>query len=848
MCTPLNDKMKKLIISIFLLYSLGLYSQQENPNPVLRSLEAYKTLNAIKIDGVLDEADWSKAQLANGFTQRSPDPGAPATYDTEVKVIYDNEAIYLGALIKDNLDSMSTQMTERDGLSNADWFGMIFCPYQDGINGVGFIITTQGVQFDTKYSSNGEDANWDAVWDGEVSLVDEGWLVEMKIPYAALRFPDSDIQTWDINFVRRINRKQETTFWYPIDQQINGFLNQTGQLTGVRDIKSPIRLSATPFIAGYAQNYKEGNAATNPQSDWGKSFNAGMDIKYGLSDAFTLDMTLIPDFGEAQSDNQVLNLSPFEVEFNENRQFFTEGTELFNKGGLFYSRRAGGSPLYSADEFLSEGEQVFNEPQNTQLLNATKISGRTKKGTGLGFFNAVASKTMATVGTEDNKREIEISPLTNYNVMVVDQNLKNNSFVSVINTNVTRIGDDYDANVSGLVFDLKNKEQSYSIEGGVGVSQQFFSNKDRYTGHIDNLSFITDSEKNRLKQKEKEILRGHILGLGVNKISGKFGAGIDYSEESHTLDINDLGFQRVPNSRELEFSAAYREFSPFGKFNAMGGGIDVEFEWLYNPSAYASTRIEAWTFATTNSFWDFNIWGFGQPGVEYEYYEPRRPGRFLVKPPKWITGFNANTDTRKDYFFFMNGFIGGALDLWDGNWAGIGGGISYNITDRLSTRIGTEIRYDDNDVGFVANAGIDDEDIIMGQRRIESVENSMRAVYTFNKNMSLNFRLRHFWTYVEYSGFFFLSEDGFLNETNYSEEHDLSFNSFNIDLVYRWRFAPGSDIFLIWKNSISDFSDTADVIQTNYSSSVGQLSDFPETNLVSLKLIYFLDYASLVSS
>ena len=837
--------MKKTIIAIFTVISLGMFGQEEQKPRPSRSLKAFNTTNPVKIDGVLNETDWSKAQMTNGFTTRNPNPGNPASNDSEVKVMFDNEAIYLGALVKDDRDSMSMQMTERDGLSNADCFGIILCPYQDGFNGLGFITTTQGVQFDTKYSAFAEDVNWDAVWDSEVTLVDEGWIVEMKIPYSALRFPDTNVQTWDINFFRRTIRNQESSFWYPVDPQINGFLNQTGQLVGITNIKSPVRLSATPFVAGYYDHSKEGNLVNNPQSSSRRSFNAGMDIKYGLSDAFTLDMTLIPDFGEAQTDNQVLNLSPFEVEFDENRQFFTEGTELFNKGGLFYSRRAGGRPLHNAEEFLNDNEEVFSSPVNTQLINATKVSGRTKGGTGLGFFNAVAGKAFATVGTENSKREVEISPLTNYNVMVVDQNLKNNSFVSLVNTNVTRIGDDYDANVTGTIFDLKNKEQTYSIEGGIAVSQQYFSDQTRFDNHVDDLSFITETEKDRLKGKETDVLLGHIFNLGVNKISGKFGAGIEYSEESHTLDINDLGFQQVPNSRELELGVSYQELQPFGKFNSMGGGLDVEVEWLYNPSAYSTTVISGWGFANTKSFWDLNIWGFIQPGVEYEYFEPRTPGRFLIKPPKGITGFNINTDRRKDYYFFLNGFGGGTLDLWDGHWAGIGGGIFYSITDRISIQLDTDKGYDEHDVGFVSNQGINNEKIILGQRRINNMQVQGSGIYTFNKNMSLNIRLRHFWAHVNYNGFFELDQDGFLNETNYNEDHDFSLNFFNIDMVYRWRFAPGSDLFFIWKNAIADDQD---VLQTSYRQAVGRLDDFTENNSISLKLVYFLDYASLISS
>ena len=186
-------------------------------------------------------------------------------------------------------------------------------------------------------------------------------------------------------------------FWSEIDPQENGFLNQSGYLKGVKDVVSPIRLQATPFIAVYGEHYKDKNA--DQVNSYGHSFNGGMDIKYGINDAFTLDMTLIPDFGEAQSDNQVLNLSPFEVRFDENRQFFTEGTELFNKGNLFYSRRIGGRPINASKAYanLDDGETVINNPISTQLINASKVSGRTKGGLGLGVFNAVSARTFATI-------------------------------------------------------------------------------------------------------------------------------------------------------------------------------------------------------------------------------------------------------------------------------------------------------------------------------------------------------------------------------------------------------------------------------------------------------------------
>ena len=202
-----------------------------------------------------------------------------------------------------------------------------------------------------------------------------------------------------------------------------------------------------------------------------------MDVKYGINEAFTLDMTLIPDFGQVQSDNKVLNLTPFEVKYNENRPFFTEGTELFNKGNLFYSRRVGGQPLHYGDveNQISSNEEVVKNPVESKLINATKISGRTKSGLGIGFFNALTKPMYAEVEDNNgNKREIETNPLTNYNIVVLDQTLKNNSSISAINTNVTRSGSDYDANVTAGLFNFNNKKNTYNWYGKFALSQLIY--------------------------------------------------------------------------------------------------------------------------------------------------------------------------------------------------------------------------------------------------------------------------------------------------------------------------------------------------------------------------------------
>ncbi|MBK7182455.1 MAG: hypothetical protein IPH89_05700 [Bacteroidetes bacterium] len=246
-----------------------------------------------------------------------------------------------------------------------------------------------------------------------------------------------------------------------VKPQVSALVNQFGDITGIENIKSPLRLSITPYVSAYLENYPYNQIGKSNNS---YSFNGGMDIKYGINESFTLDMTLVPDFGQVQSDNQVLNLSPFEVQFNENRQFFTEGTELFNRAGLFYSRRIGGQPLnyYNAYNQLNEGEYLKENPASSQLINATKVSGRTKKNLGIGIFNSTSKPMFATISDSLGNTQKETRPLSNY-TYCFRSSIKNNSYISLINTNVTRNGGDYDANVTGTNFDLLTKKTNMPL-------------------------------------------------------------------------------------------------------------------------------------------------------------------------------------------------------------------------------------------------------------------------------------------------------------------------------------------------------------------------------------------------
>ncbi|GAB4247304.1 MAG: hypothetical protein Kow0027_08960 [Saprospiraceae bacterium] len=791
-------------------------------------MEAFRIESQVKIDGKLDDDCWQGVTAASGFVQNMPNPGASPTFPTEVLVAYDDVALYIAARLYDtHPDSIFTEMSERDRFANTDWFGVFIDAYRDGNNGYGFAVTPTGIQKDLKFSANSGggdfggivnagDSNWDAVWDAATAITPEGWVVEMKIPYSAIRFPNGEEQQWGINFAREVRRLREVSYWNEVDPNIQGYLNQSGLIRGISNIKSPVRLSATPFFSAYAENYYDKNGS--PRSSWGRSFNGGMDIKYGINDAFTLDMTLVPDFGQVRSDNEVLNLSPFEVRFDENRQFFTEGTELFNKGGLFYSRRVGGRPLHYGDVYdeLADNEEVESNPAEAQLINATKVSGRTSKGLGIGVFNAIAAREHATiVNTETGeKRSYQTSPLTNYNILVFDQNLPNNSYFSLINTNVWREGADYEANVTGTRFQFRNKAQSYAFDGKAVLTQKY---------HPDNTDL------------------GHSYFAGIRKTSGIIQWNVGYNVESYNYDPNDLGFIFSPNERSLRGGASYNINEPFGKFHEAHFSLDAGYQRLQKPDVFVSAGFGLDTWLVTATRIGFGVFTWIEPAGEDDYFEPRTGdfSRFYHVPASWNIGGFISTDYRKKLAMDCN------LNFRNFNEDGryrfnVEASPRYRVNDRLSFRLSLNSSNSFNDVGYVSTRS--NGDIIFGRRQNITFSTVLNTSYIFTNRMSFSLRVRHYWSKAEYESFHQLTESGSLAPTDYNEFSDSSFDAFTVDAVYRWRFAPGSDIFIVWKNNTSSFDYEEDQVIYNYRKGLSRLTDFPQNNSLSVKVIYFLDY------
>ena len=778
-----------------------------------------------KIDGLIVEEVWQKAAIASDFKQNTPHPDQPPTKKTEVKLVYDNEAIYIAARMYDNPDSIFNYLTERDEVGNADFFFVAFNNYRDGINGEGFIVMPSGVQLDTKYTADGESIDWDAVWESATHLDDLGWTVEMKIPFSALRFPEVEKQTWWINFGREIRRNRERSYWSNVSPTVDGFLTQSGVLQGIENIKSPTRL----FFFPYASSYVEHNSANGGSDSY--SFNAGMDIKYGLNDAFTLDMTLIPDFGQARFDNQVLNLSQFEVQFNENRQFFTEGVELFNKAGLFYSRRIGGTPYryFQLESALDSTDEIVDNPPQGQLLNATKISGRNKNGLGIGFFNALENKEEAEIKNTETgeKRRFTTNPLTNYNVIVLDQVLRSNSFLTFTNTNVTREGEARDANVSKLDLKLADKKIRYAVLGD--YAQSFVFNENNTTSS------------------------GHKWSAGVEKISGNFLFGVNREVISDEYNPNDLGFQTINNiTRDYAFGQ-FVNYKP-KNFNFWRHTFDAVYERLYKPSEFVNLASTWSTVYGMKSFHAFGLNAGVEPINTNDFFETRSFEQYYKYPKNfWYGGFFSSDYSRvfagdirlqhrvfdEENRFYNRVFLSVRLQPNDR---------IFFVTDYTKEKSNNEIGY-----AGTSNLFASPDSILLGRRDIDVHVSAIRASYIFNNKMALKLDLRHYWSTATYDKLYDLNPDnGDLIDIGNEradvaeiQSNNRSFNAFNIDLGFSWRFAPGSDINVVWKNIISY---SGDPMERNYFRDLDQTLAAPQINNLSIKVLYFIDYLSLKRS
>ncbi|TPE43734.1 DUF5916 domain-containing protein [Pontibacter mangrovi] len=794
-----------------------------------KTTKALRTQATPVLDGYLEPEVWQQVKPARNFYRYDPLNGKPSSQETEVYMLYDNEAVYIGAILHDTApDSVLTQLGGRDsGENNSDMFGVYLDTYHDKQNAFAFLVSAAGVQTDIKHSQSGEDWNWDAVWESSVRTHAEGWTVEMRIPYSAIRFPEAEVQTWGVNFMRVIRRNREKSFWSHVDNSESGLINQEGRVIGIEGVKAPVRLQFMPYVSGYVNHYPSQDGESDAK-DFSHSINGGMDVKYGINDAFTLDVTLIPDFGQTQSDNQVLNLGPFEVRYSENRQFFTEGTELFNKAGLFYSRRIGARPVGYADveEQLEEGEEITRNPTVTQLLNAAKVSGRTRRGLGIGLFNAFTGNSYATVQDSlGQSREVLTDPFTNYNVFVLDQTLPRNSYVTFTNTNVTRANGYYDANVTGLRMRFADKRNMFALTTGGNLSQLYG------------------------KSEDGGVELGHQYFVNLSKISGNLRLGLNHNVESNTYDINDLGFLSNNNEVSTSASVSYNFYQPVWKFLSWNNSFSIGHSMLYKPNKFIALDLSASSSVRFRNFTSMWMGVSVRPGERYDYFEARTFPQVFVQPPAVSSNIGVSSDYRKRFALDAGASFWRARRYDQNSWS-FSLTPRFRVNDKFSIVNGNSYSINKRNLGFADKyeGPAQDTHILFGDRTLATVSSTISSAYIFNERSGLTLNMRHYWSRAAYQEFFELNKQGLLQPTTAEQEaytseiSDINYNTFTMDLVYSWRFAPGSELRVVWKNFVEDRGSE---IENRYFDNLTNTFDVPQNNNFSVKLLYFIDYISL---
>lgn len=825
-----------LTISVILCTWLSAFSQA-------RITQAVKTATAPHIDGLLNDSVWQQAPIATDFITYSPVFGSSSGFRTTVKVLYDDRAIYIGAFMYDDPALVRREFTARDSSrrADADYFSVFIDTYNDKLNAFQFQVTSRNVQTDARVSPNIKpdfgvygDLSWDAVWESHVAFTREGWGVEMKIPLFSIRFSKKNVEQWGLQFLRFNRRLNETSFWNPVDPNVNGFVNQFGIMTGLRNLVPPLRLSFSPYLSG---GYRGTPQPGGYRQEWLRS--GGMDVKYGLSESFTLDATLIPDFGQVISDNVVNNVSPYEVQFRENRPFFTEGTELFNKAGIFYSRRVGQTPrrYYSVENMARDGSlgnyEVIRNPSVTPLYNAVKLSGRTVGNLGIGVFNAVTEPVHASLSNRATGADSVIltESLANYNIVVLDQALKNRSYITFTNTNVTRQGHARDANVTAVDLELYDRHNRF----GVTV-------RPRYSKIFGNKSYEGFSNKIR-----------------AGKVSGKLQYSVGSAVVSDKYDPNDLGYLLSPNDITNTLDASYNIYTPSASFLNQRYGVTLLQSYLYKPFEYKNTEIDAYAFWLFKNFWDLRLSTYISPFWSNDFFELQTPADIRATPraklkraPYYSLFASGSSDSRKHlYVSWRAGIAKGPLpdDLF--HKANLG--LRYRFSDRFTLSIDYFRQHDQGQWGLAYNgpAPVFDRagQPVLARRKYTEVSTVLSGSYNFTSRLNLMFRARHYWNKIVNTHLYYTLPDGYWNERfdMKPEAFNGNYNAFNLDVFCTWDFSPGSRVIVGWKNWLGhdyEYGVNGDKYES-YSKNVDQMLTAPHGNEVTLRVIYFLDYQQL---
>lgn len=853
-------KFKLVLITFytFLIILMQAQDVQEVPKKVAKA-EKLAVDQKINIDGLLDESLWEDIKWEGDFIQRQPNEGKAPLQKTKFKILYDDKFLYLGIKCLDTEpDKIVSRLSRRDSWEG-DLVVVSFDSYHDLQTCFSYSITAAGVKGDEKLSDNGQssDSNWNPIWYAKTNIDDEGWTAELKIPFSQFRFSKDANQIWGLQFMRKLFRAESRSTWQKIPLDAGGWISNFGELHGLKNLDGIKQIELQPYVLGsYSTHEKQEGNPFRTGTD--KNISAGLDGKIGLNNALTLDFTINPDFGQVEADPAALALDGFQLFFNERRPFFIENkstfsynvsrsnaNNTFDSDNLFYSRRIGKNPSY----YPSVGQNEYMKiPNNTTILGAAKVSGQTKDGWNIGIMESVTSKEYAEIKSIDGEdSKVLVEPLTNYFVGRVQKyfNNRNSSVGGILTSTHRKIEGNLDflhksAYSAGLDFEHNWKNREWYTKGRVmfskvNGSENAIANTQQSIGHL----FQREDQNYLMVDTTLKSLEGDAGVIKIGKAGGKgllFESGFTWRNPK--FELNDLGFMRQADDMRHFHWMGWRWRKPFSIFNFVAANYN---HWL---ALDYGGNLNLVSFNVNSSATFKNNWNGGLGAninpLSYSNYELRGGPRFRYIPDNnaWIW---FETDTRKKISIGSHNSFGTSIDK-SRTFTSTEVWTSIQPSNALQLSLSAFLNQSKNEIQYISTQKHNNTNkYIVGTLDRKTLGVSLRINYTINPNFSFQYYGQPFISRGRYSAFKEINEAGskYLDQKiiSFHEDHiafdeeegiykvdadkddvydfsfynpNFAFVQFRSNMVLRWEYTPGSELFFVWSQGTVGSGDPDD--------------------------------------
>ena len=795
--------------------------QHERPITLSR---AVRTTSPVQLDGRLNEAAWAAAPVTDSFTQIDPDEGQPASQRTEVRVMYDDAFLYVGARLHDT-GRITGRLGRRDmDFGDSDWFGVMIDSYLDHRTAFGFDVNPAGVRHDEIKTIDVDDYSWDPVWEAATTVDSAGWTAEYRIPFSQLRFSGAREQLWGVQFERIIGRNREYAVSTFIPKSIRGGVPQYGHLSGVNDIEPGKRIEVLPYTVQRASYVDPGTNPYRDKPDLGTE--VGLDVLYRVSSNLTVNAAFNPDFGQVEVDPAVVNLGVYETFFDEKRPFFIEGSEIFGFGAagtsggqIFYSRRIGRAPT------LSPPPGPNDMPTATTILGAAKVSGKVG-GWSLGILEAVTAEEEARFqNTAGDTERFPVEPLANYFVGRARREWRGGqTYFGGILTSVHRdltIAPQRDAlhraaYAGGADFRHEFASRGWALNGDVELSRVEGSTSAMIATQRRSNHFFQRPDASHLDvDSAATSLNGYSANLRLTKQGGTHWRGfIGSAFTSPRYEVNDLGFAVRTDRRDFAAGVTYLENRPGSVWRRWQvntqGRAERNFDWQS-----ILNFVSLSTFAQTLGYWGISA------NVQYylKAYDDRltRGGPLALRPRQWAGNFSVSSDGRKPVT--VTAFAGGQDLEFDG-WAyNVGIDLGLKTSSRWNLTAGPSFSRSYTPAQFVQSVADPAYAPTFGRRyvfaplRQTSVALETRFNFTFSPTLSLETYAQPLLSSADYGDATQLVAPKTYEFAPYSGEIpslDFNLRSLRGNAVLRWEWREGSTLFVAWQQQRSDFQPYGD--------------------------------------